>query len=123
MVDDGTACEIGIFYALMQSDSTKGIVGLLTDLRSTLGHEGHGLNLFVHGCVEAGDTVCCSIDDVVATLAEPGGTRLPATVFPDRRSPSLRRSFRSTVLVRRRLVALPAVVAFPALVAASAVAA
>ena len=50
MVDDGTACEIGIFYALMQSDPTKkGIVGLLTDLRSTLGHEGHGLNLFVAG--------------------------------------------------------------------------
>ena len=51
MVDDGTACEIGIFYALMQSDpAKKGIVGLLTDLRSTLGHEGHGLNLFVQGC-------------------------------------------------------------------------
>src|SRR5256885_16582285 len=33
MVDDGTACEIGIFYARMQSHSTKkGIVGLLTDL-------------------------------------------------------------------------------------------
>ena len=44
MVDDGTACEIGIFYALMQADpSKKGILGLLTDLRSTrLGHEGHG---------------------------------------------------------------------------------
>ena len=54
-VDDGTACEIGIFYALMQTDSTKkGIVGLLTDLRATLGHEGHGVNLFVLGCVEAG---------------------------------------------------------------------
>jgi Nucleoside 2-deoxyribosyltransferase len=55
MVDDGTACEIGIFYALMQTDATKkGIVGLLTDLRSSLGHEGHGLNLFVQGCIEAG---------------------------------------------------------------------
>ena len=49
MVDDGTACEIGIFYALMQADpSKKGILGLLTDLRSTrLGHEGHGLNLIL----------------------------------------------------------------------------
>src|SRR5437762_11268794 len=71
MVDDGTGCEIGIFYGLMQSDpSKKGIVGLLTDLRSTLGHEGHGLNLFVHGCIEAGGTICSTLDDVVGTLAQ-----------------------------------------------------
>ena len=71
MVDDGTACEIGIFYALMQADSTKkGIVGLLTDLRSTRGHEGHGLNLFVLGCIEAAGKVCNSMDDVAAVLAE-----------------------------------------------------
>jgi len=70
MVDDGTAAEIGIFYALMQSDPTKkGIVGLLTDLRSTLAHEGHGLNLFVHGCVEAGGKICGTLDEVLATLA------------------------------------------------------
>jgi hypothetical protein len=71
MVDDGTACEIGIFYALMQTDpSKKGILGLLTDLRGTRGHEGHGLNLFVLGCVEAGGKVCGSLDEVVAALAE-----------------------------------------------------
>ena len=71
MVDDGTACEIGIFYALMQADSAKkGIVGLLTDLRSTLGHEGHGLNLFVLGCIEAAGKVCSSMDEVSAALAE-----------------------------------------------------
>jgi hypothetical protein len=71
MVDDGTACEIGIFYALMQSDpSKKGIVGLLTDLRSTLGHEGHGLNLFVLGCVEAAGKVCGSMGEVVEQLSE-----------------------------------------------------
>jgi hypothetical protein len=71
MVDDGTACEIGIFYALMQADPTKkGILGLLTDLRSTLGHEGHGLNLFVLGCIEAAGKVCSSMDEVVAALAE-----------------------------------------------------
>jgi len=70
MVDDGTACEIGIFYALMQTDPTKkGILGLLTDLRSTLGHEGHGLNLFVLGCIEAAGKVCDSMDDVSAALA------------------------------------------------------
>jgi hypothetical protein len=71
MVDDGTACEIGIFYALMQADSSKkGIVGLLTDFRSTLGHEGHGLNLFVLGCIEAAGKVCNSMDEVAAALAE-----------------------------------------------------
>jgi nucleoside 2-deoxyribosyltransferase len=69
LVDDGTACEIGIFYALMQSDPTKkGIVGLLTDLRSTVGHEGHGLNLFVEGCVEAGGPIVGSIDEAVEVL-------------------------------------------------------
>jgi hypothetical protein len=68
-VDDGTACEVGIFYALMQSDpSKKGIVGLLTDLRGVLGHEGHGLNLFVLGCIEAAGKVCGSLDEVVETL-------------------------------------------------------
>jgi nucleoside 2-deoxyribosyltransferase-like protein len=71
MVDDGTACEIGIFYGLMKADSTKkGIVGLLTDLRGTLRHEGHGLNLFVHGCIEAAGKVCNSMDEVAAALAE-----------------------------------------------------
>ena len=70
MVDDGTACEIGIFYALMQSDSTKkGILGLLTDLRGTLRHEGHGLNLFVLGCIESAGKVCNSMDEVAAALA------------------------------------------------------
>jgi Nucleoside 2-deoxyribosyltransferase len=69
MVDDGTACEIGIFYALMRDDPTKkGIVGLLTDLRGTLGHEGHGLNLFVQGCVEAAGKITDSMDDVIETL-------------------------------------------------------
>jgi hypothetical protein len=69
MVDDGTACEIGIFYALMRDDPTKkGIIGLLTDLRGTLGHEGHGLNLFVLGCVEAAGRITDSLDEVVETL-------------------------------------------------------
>jgi nucleoside 2-deoxyribosyltransferase len=71
MVDDGTACEVGIFYGLMQADSSKkGIVGLLTDFRSTLGREGHGLNLFVLGCIEAAGKVCNSMDEVAAALAE-----------------------------------------------------
>ena len=69
MVDDGTACEIGIFYGLMQTDETKkGIVGFLTDLRASLGHEGHGLNLFVQGCVEAAGPIVGTIEEVATTL-------------------------------------------------------
>ncbi len=69
MVDDGTACEIGIFYALMQSDpSKKGVVGLLTDLRGSRG-ESSGLNLFVEGCIWAtGGEVVGSFDDALAAL-------------------------------------------------------
>jgi nucleoside 2-deoxyribosyltransferase len=69
MVDDGTACEIGIFYALMQSDpAKKGVVGLLTDLRGSRG-ESSGLNLFVEGCIEAtGGEVVSSFDDALAAL-------------------------------------------------------
>jgi nucleoside 2-deoxyribosyltransferase len=69
MVDDGTACEIGIFYALMQSDpGKKGIVGLLTDLRGTRG-ESSGLNLFVEGCIEAtGGEVVGSFDEALTAL-------------------------------------------------------
>jgi nucleoside 2-deoxyribosyltransferase len=69
MVDDGTACEIGIFYALMQSDpSKKGVVGLLTDLRGSRG-ESNGLNLFVEGCILAtGGEVVGTFDDALAAL-------------------------------------------------------
>jgi nucleoside 2-deoxyribosyltransferase len=69
MVDDGTACEIGIFYALMQSDETKkGVVGLLTDLRGLRG-ESTGLNLFVEGCIEAtGGEVTSSFGEALAAL-------------------------------------------------------
>ncbi len=69
-VDDGTACEIGIFYALMLWNTTKkGIVGLLTDLRGTRGEEGHGLNLFVQGCVEAGGAIVNDVDAAAKLLA------------------------------------------------------
>ena len=68
MVDDGTACELGLFYGLMQGDpSKKGIVGLSTDLRGKRS-EGHGLNLFVEGCIEAAGEICDSIDGVLAVL-------------------------------------------------------
>jgi Nucleoside 2-deoxyribosyltransferase len=73
MIDDGTACEIGIFYGLMRTDESKqGIVGLVTDLRALRdsGREGEarGLNLFVVGCIEAAGTICTSLDAAQAVL-------------------------------------------------------
>jgi nucleoside 2-deoxyribosyltransferase len=73
MIDDGTACEIGIFYGLMRTDeSKKGIVGLVTDLRalrdSEREGEARGLNLFVVGCIEAAGTICTSLDAAQAVL-------------------------------------------------------
>jgi nucleoside 2-deoxyribosyltransferase len=69
MVDDGTACEIGLFWALMREDpAKKGIVGLLTDLRGTVRSEGHGLNLFVEGCIEDAGRIVESLDEVVEIL-------------------------------------------------------
>jgi hypothetical protein len=67
-VDDGTACEIGMFHALKQSDpSKKGIVGLLTDLRGNRG-ESSGLNLFVQGAIEDVGLIVDSIDEALAVL-------------------------------------------------------
>ncbi|MFC7358795.1 nucleoside 2-deoxyribosyltransferase [Nocardioides astragali] len=74
MIDDGTACEIGLFHGMkMQGDDTKkGIIGLVTDTRS-IGSEGRplegkGLNLYVRGCIEEIGEVVSDLDDVVAIL-------------------------------------------------------
>ncbi len=68
-VDDGTACEIGLFHGLKQRDpARKGVVGLLTDLRAERRGE-FATNLFVRGCIEAGGgAVVGSLDDAVAIL-------------------------------------------------------
>jgi nucleoside 2-deoxyribosyltransferase len=67
-VDDGTACEIGMFHALMQSDpSKKGIVGLLTDIRGTRG-ESTGVNLFVQGAIEDVGRIVGSIEEAHEVL-------------------------------------------------------
>ena len=73
VIDDGTACEIGIFYALMQGDdSKKGVVGLVTDMRATRNSnrvgEVKGLNLFVVGCIEAAGTIVTDLDAAQAVL-------------------------------------------------------
>ena len=68
-VDDGTACEIGLFHGLKQHDrERKGVVGLLTDLRAERRGD-FALNLFVRGCIEAsGGSVVGSLDDALAIL-------------------------------------------------------
>ena len=68
-VDDGTACEIGLFHGLKQRDrERKGVVGLLTDLRAERRGE-FATNLFVRGCIKAGGgAVVGSLDDAVAIL-------------------------------------------------------
>jgi nucleoside 2-deoxyribosyltransferase len=61
-IDDGTACEIGLFHGLAHSDPRKrGVIGFATDFRG-------GLNLFVRGCIEADGEICGSLDEVVAAL-------------------------------------------------------
>jgi nucleoside 2-deoxyribosyltransferase len=68
-VDDGTACEIGLFYGLKQRDpERKGVVGLLTDLRGERRGD-FAVNLFVRGCIDAsGGAVVGSLDDALAIL-------------------------------------------------------
>jgi hypothetical protein len=71
-VDDGTACEIGMFAAATAGDATKrGIVGLVTDLRALRGTDGTPrLNLFVHGCIESTGNVVTDVDSAVAILRD-----------------------------------------------------
>lgn len=54
-VDDGTACEIGMFAeAMVRDPHRRGIVGLVRDLRMLRGPRGTpAFNLFVHGCIRA----------------------------------------------------------------------
>jgi Nucleoside 2-deoxyribosyltransferase len=74
MIDDGTACEIGLFYGMkMGGDPTKkGILGLITDSRSIASKgrelEGKGLNLYVQGCIEEIGEVCTDIEDIITIL-------------------------------------------------------
>jgi nucleoside 2-deoxyribosyltransferase len=68
-VDDGTACEIGLFHGLKQRDpERKGVVGLLTDVRGERRGD-FATNLFVRGCIEAGGgEVVDSLDAALAIL-------------------------------------------------------
>ena len=70
-VDDGTACEIGIFWSMMQTGlKKKRIIGLINDSRKQPGTyvEGIQINLFVAGAVLSSGGYCYSIDEVLAEL-------------------------------------------------------
>ena len=78
MVDDGTACEIGMFAELVRNDSERyrGIVAIATDLRlerrRRQGVVGDGMNLFVGGAIESCGKIVHAVDEVVARELEPG---------------------------------------------------
>jgi nucleoside 2-deoxyribosyltransferase len=78
VIDDGTACEIGMFAQLVASGDPhyRGIVGLVTDLRlqRRRGNAvGDGLNLFVVGAIEGAGRICWSVDEAVEALRELAG--------------------------------------------------
>ena len=68
-VDDGTACEIGMFHALMQSDRLEE-----GDRRPAHRHPRHaaasrtGVNLFVQGVIEDVGEIVDSFDAALAAL-------------------------------------------------------
>jgi hypothetical protein len=76
MVDDGTACEIGVFAELVRNDPERyrGIIGLATDWRiwrsRDAGTAGSGVNFFVGGAIETYGQLVWSIDEVEATLRD-----------------------------------------------------
>jgi hypothetical protein len=78
MVDDGTACEIGMFAELVRSggEQYRGIVGIVTDLRLERRRDqavvGGGMNLFVVGAVESCGRLVHTVGDAVAALRELG---------------------------------------------------
>ena len=74
MVDDGTACEIGMFAELVRSsgEQYRGIVAIATDIRLERRRQqdvvGGGMNLFVGGAIESCGTIVHTVDDAVAAL-------------------------------------------------------
>ena len=76
MVDDGTACEIGIFAELIRTDPNRyrGIIGLATDWRSwrrrDQGMTDGGINFFVGGAILEYGRLVWSIDEAEETLRQ-----------------------------------------------------
>jgi nucleoside 2-deoxyribosyltransferase len=77
-VDDGTACEIGMFAELVRTNGAqyRGIVAIATDLRLERRRQrdvlGGGMNLFLVGAITSCGTIVHDVDDVVASLRELG---------------------------------------------------
>ncbi len=71
-VDDGTAAEIGVFYAMMETDPTKkGIIGLLDDWRTDVDSDhmqGKGLNDFLLGCIRRGGRIVHTPEEAMGQL-------------------------------------------------------
>jgi nucleoside 2-deoxyribosyltransferase len=70
-LDDGTACEIGIFMNLMRSPTLrkKGIVGVMTDSRG-IGKKksGYGLNFFILGILEEHGVIVDNFENALRQL-------------------------------------------------------
>lgn len=76
VIDDGTACEIGMFAELVHGGGPqyRGIVAIATDIRLARRRQqnvvGGGMNLFVGGAIESCGRIVHTIDEVVAALRE-----------------------------------------------------
>ena len=75
VVDDGTACEIGLFAELVAGGDPhyRGIVAIVTDLRLQRRRGlavGDGMNLFVIGAIEQAGRVCWSVSEAIGALRE-----------------------------------------------------
>ena len=87
MIDDGTACEIGIFSELIRTRPERyfGIVGLATDWRvwrrRDAGVNDGGVNFFVGGAILKYGRIVWDIDGVESTLR---GWADPASITADR---------------------------------------
>jgi nucleoside 2-deoxyribosyltransferase len=74
IVDDGTACEIGMFAELCRSGGAhyRGIIAITTDIRlerrRAVNVVGGGMNLFVAGAIESCGRICHSVDEAVSAL-------------------------------------------------------
>jgi nucleoside 2-deoxyribosyltransferase len=74
IVDDGTACEIGMFAELCRTggEHYRGIIAITTDIRlerrRAVNVVGGGMNLFVGGAIESCGRICHSVDEAVAAL-------------------------------------------------------
>jgi hypothetical protein len=76
VIDDGTACEIGMFAELVRSggEQYRGIVAITTDIRIARRRQqsvvGGGMNLFVGGAIDSCGRIVYTVDEAVAALRE-----------------------------------------------------